>query len=143
MQELNAVVHRMNSHGARVTDVVIEAMNFQKGLSRDERLIEMQKHYGFATREHLTGWNKYDENIGVASMVTSFVKQEIELPWALLEALLHYVGMRVYSGTNTDSMAASNNFTSKFELSCERFKLNGLQVQPELQNPNFDARGWR
>lgn len=82
MQELNAVVHRMNSHGARVTDVVIEAMNFQKGLARDERLLEMQKHYGFATREHLTGWNKYDENIGIPSMLTSFVKGEIELPWA-------------------------------------------------------------
>jgi hypothetical protein len=81
MQELNAVVFRMNST-ANVSDVVIEAMNFQKGLSRDERLMEMSRHYGFAMREHLTGWNKYDEDIGIASMVTSFVKGEIELPWA-------------------------------------------------------------
>jgi hypothetical protein len=71
----------MNTTG-RVSDVVVEAMNFQRGLSRDERLMEMQRHYGFATREHLTGLNKYDEDIGVASMVTSFIKGEIELPWA-------------------------------------------------------------
>lgn len=81
MQELNSVVSSMNLTG-RVTDVVIESMNFQKGLARDERLIDMQRHHGFALREHLTGWNKYDENVGVASMVTSFVKGEIELPWA-------------------------------------------------------------
>ena len=81
MQELNHVVFSMNTR-ARVTDVVIEAMNFQRGLSRDERLMEMQKAYGFAVREHLTGLNKYDEDIGVASMVTSFIKGEIELPWA-------------------------------------------------------------
>lgn len=81
MQELNQVVFRMNTT-ARVTDVVVEAMNFQRGLSRDERLMDMKSHYGFAVREHLTGLNKYDEDIGVASMVTSFIKGEIELPWA-------------------------------------------------------------
>ena len=81
MQELNHVVYNMNL-SATVSDVVIEAMNFQRGLSRDERLIEMAKHYGFATREHLTGLNKYDEDIGIASMVTSFIKGEIILPWA-------------------------------------------------------------
>jgi hypothetical protein len=81
MQELNHVVYNMNL-SATVSDVVIEAMNFQRGLSRDERLIEMAKHYGFATREHLTGMNKYDEDIGIASMVTSFIKGEIILPWA-------------------------------------------------------------
>jgi hypothetical protein len=81
MQELNQVIALMNQTG-RVTDVVIETMNFQRGLARDERLLEMRQHYGFAMREHLTGWNKYDEDIGVASMVTSFIKREIELPWA-------------------------------------------------------------
>lgn len=91
MQELNQVVWSM-SQAAQVTDVVIEAMNFQRGLSRDERLLEMATHYGFATREHLTGWNKYDEDIGVASMVTSFVKGEIELPWADDEYTRHEIG---------------------------------------------------
>lgn len=91
MQELNAVVVAMNTT-ARVTDVSIEAMNFQRGLSRDERLLEMAQHYGFATREHLTGWNKYDENIGIASMVTSFIKGEIELPWAEDDYTRHEIG---------------------------------------------------
>jgi hypothetical protein len=82
MEELNAVIGSVTLTGARVTDVIIEAMNFQRGLARDERLLDMQKHYGFALREHLTGINKYDENIGVPSMCGSFLRGEIVLPWA-------------------------------------------------------------
>jgi hypothetical protein len=81
MQALDSVVSSCNLTG-RVTDVVIETKNFQAGLARDERLLEMQAHYGFALREHLTGWNKYDESVGVASMCESFMRQEIVLPWA-------------------------------------------------------------
>ncbi len=80
MDELKAVVRWCADAGAQVTDVVIEAKNFQAGLSRDERLEEMRREYGFQVQEHLTGLNKYDENIGVASMATSFVKREIVLP---------------------------------------------------------------
>lgn len=80
MAELEAVVRWCVDAGALVTDVVIEAKNFQAGLSRDERLEEMRIKYGFQVQEHLTGLNKYDENIGVASMATSFVKREIVLP---------------------------------------------------------------
>lgn len=69
-------------NGASVSDVVIEAMVFQKGLSRDERLIEMTQRYGFRVREHLTGVNKYDETIGVPSMALSFMRSEIDIPYA-------------------------------------------------------------
>jgi hypothetical protein len=81
MQCVNDVVAWCNLSGY-VTDVVVESMNFQRGLARDERLLDMQAHYGFALREHLTGWNKYDENIGVASMCESFLREEIVIPWA-------------------------------------------------------------
>ena len=69
-------------NGSSVTDVIIEAMVFQKGLSRDERLIEMTQRYGFRVREHLTGINKYDETIGVPSMALSFMRGDIEIPYA-------------------------------------------------------------
>lgn len=82
MAALGETVEWCNVAGGRVTDVVIESMVFQKGLARDERLQELSQWHGFACREHLTGWNKYDENIGVASMVSSFLSGEIVLPWA-------------------------------------------------------------
>ena len=82
MDELGQTVMRMRAMDVRVTDVVIETMNFQKGLGRDERLIQLQREYGFRIREHLTGWNKYDEDIGIASMAMSFRLGEIVLPFA-------------------------------------------------------------
>lgn len=82
MAALGETVEWCNISGGRVSDVVIESMVFQRGLARDERLQDLSRWHGFATREHLTGWNKYDENIGVASMVSSFLSGEIVLPWA-------------------------------------------------------------
>jgi hypothetical protein len=82
MAALGETVEWCNISGGRVSDVVIESMVFQRGLARDERLQDLSRWHGFACREHLTGWNKYDENIGVASMVSSFLSGEIVLPWA-------------------------------------------------------------
>jgi hypothetical protein len=73
---------RCQRNGATVSDVVIEAMVFQKGLARDERLIEMTEEYGFRIREHLTGVNKYDETIGVPSMALSFMRGEMDIAYA-------------------------------------------------------------
>jgi len=78
-------------NGASVSDVVIEAMVFQKGLSRDERLIEMTHQYGFRVREHLTGVNKYNETIGVPSMALSFMRGEIDIPYADDKSTRHMV----------------------------------------------------
>ena len=75
-------IQRCMQNGCTVSDVIIEAMVFQKGLSRDERLIEMTERYGFRVREHLTGVNKYDETIGIPSMALSFMRGEIDIPYA-------------------------------------------------------------
>lgn len=72
----------LQSKGYTVTDLVIEAKNFQAGLARDERLQELATQWGFRISEHLTGVNKYDENIGVYSMTQSFAKGEIDIPYA-------------------------------------------------------------
>jgi hypothetical protein len=70
---------------------------------------------------------------------------EIGLPWGLLEALLYYVGMRSFSGTPAvaDNNQEGTSYWKKFEASCERYKTNGLQIQPDMENNNFDAKGWR
>lgn len=75
-------VRFVSMKGAHVTDVVIEAMAFQRGLIHDENLLALRDEYGFAIRDHLTGWNKYDPDIGIPSMAESFNKREIVLPWA-------------------------------------------------------------
>lgn len=64
-----------------ISDLIIESMNFQRGLARDERLKELRAEFGFTMREHLTGLNKYDSNIGIASMAGSFEAGFIDLPY--------------------------------------------------------------
>lgn len=82
MNVLEELCHQFSTNGCYVSDVIIETMAFQKGLVEDQALKRVQKRFGFQVREHLTGVNKYDENIGVPSMVTNFIREEIDLPWA-------------------------------------------------------------
>lgn len=80
--ELEDLVARCHLEGvAKVTDVVIESMAFQKGLLTDERMMAMRRQYGFRILPHETGNNKYDRDLGVPQMVYSLLREEIEWPW--------------------------------------------------------------
>jgi hypothetical protein len=91
MGALESVVRWCNTTGT-VTNVIIEDKNFQLGLKNDERLRDMARTYGFAIPGHMTGWNKYDPDIGVASMTTSFIRREIKIPWSPDEQTRHVMG---------------------------------------------------
>jgi hypothetical protein len=86
MIRLEMMIIRLQARGGRITDVVVEANNFQRGLARDERFKDLSEKYGFAMREHLTNISKYDADIGVPSMVSTFLKREIDIPYAPEEA---------------------------------------------------------
>jgi hypothetical protein len=79
MDRLEGMLINLKARKGHVSDVVIETMNFQRGLARDERLRDMSTRWGFAMREHLTGVNKYDADIGVPSMVSTFLKKEVDI----------------------------------------------------------------
>lgn len=85
-QEILAVLEdqicTVRAGGGFVSDVVIEENAFQKGLCNDLQLEGLRQQYGFAVRPHTTGSNKYDENIGVPSMVHTFLRKQVHLPWA-------------------------------------------------------------
>jgi hypothetical protein len=65
----------------RFRELIIEVNAFQRGLARDDRLANLSRLRGFQVRSHTTGLNKLDENLGVASMATSFHLGEITIPW--------------------------------------------------------------
>ena len=67
--------------GATIGRVIIESKNFQQGLARDERLLKLSAAYNFELYEHLTGINKWDEDIGVLSMLHTFKAREFDFPW--------------------------------------------------------------
>lgn len=65
----------------RITHLIVEAKNFQRGLARDERLIALCRSYNCEIVEHLTGINKYDADIGIRSMAGDWKAGSIELPY--------------------------------------------------------------
>ena len=79
---LESVIMQWHSLGHQVTDVVIEANSFQKGMILDDRLLELQSKWGVRVRGHNTGKNKYDENHGIPQIPLSMGRGLVEIPWA-------------------------------------------------------------
>jgi hypothetical protein len=75
------VCERMLAIGMNPTTLVIESMAFQKGLMEDEAFIELARKYGLRLESHETGLNKYDEDIGMASLASSVENGSIDIPW--------------------------------------------------------------
>lgn len=90
--QVRLAVEHAAATGGVVTDLIIEKNNFQSGLMFEESLLELQREYGFNLRPHNTGMNKYDDEVGVASMATSFVRDEIVTPWASDDLTRHWTG---------------------------------------------------
>ena len=63
-------------------DLVTETNSWQRGLAEDDRLKDIAQRFGFRIHTHVTGTNKYDEDLGVARMPSSFIKHEIVFPGA-------------------------------------------------------------
>jgi hypothetical protein len=63
------------------SDLIMEAVAFQKGLARDQRLREMADRAGFRIHEHDTNVNKISQSYGVMAMAGAFQRREIVLPW--------------------------------------------------------------
>jgi len=74
-----------------VNYVVVEANAFQKGLASDRQLLDLQDRYGFSIRSHLTGDNKYDESIGLASMARDCRLGLIEVPYSEDQRTRHWI----------------------------------------------------
>lgn len=79
---IESVVQRVKARGFTTTMLVIEAMAFQKGLMEDEFITDVARRHGMRLESHLTGINKYDENIGIPSMASSFEAGAFDLPYA-------------------------------------------------------------
>jgi len=80
--QVRLAVEHATLTGGVVSDVIVEANNFQRGLVFEETFLDLKREYGFNVRPHQTNINKYDDEIGVASMATSFVRGEVVTAWA-------------------------------------------------------------
>lgn len=64
----------------KIAELRIEAMNFQRGLARDERLVKLCEAEGVTMHEHMTNVNKYDQSIGISSMASDWESGKMLVP---------------------------------------------------------------
>ena len=79
---IDQVASDLKAKGWRTTMLVIEAMAFQKGLMEDEAIKDVAARHGMRLESHMTGLNKYDEEVGVPSMASSVESGLIDLPYS-------------------------------------------------------------
>ena len=65
---------------------VIEGNAIQGGIAKSDRVTQMAEKYGFLVLPHQTGKNKQDEQIGVASMASTFMAKHVHIPYGTQEA---------------------------------------------------------
>lgn len=80
--QIEELCHQFHTEEHPVTDLIIEDKAFQKGMMEDTKLHELIARFGFRVTGHNTGADKNDENIGIPQMPFSFLRQEIDLPYA-------------------------------------------------------------
>lgn len=73
---------RYSTQESVVSLVVVEDKAFQKGLLQDDRMMEVQRRFGFRLVPNTTGREKVDPDIGVPAMPMAMVRREITIPWA-------------------------------------------------------------
>lgn len=78
---------RFTTPTSRIEEVVIEDKAFQRGLLRDDQLIEMQRRFGFRIVPNTTGGEKADPDIGVGALPAAMIREEITIPAATEDSI--------------------------------------------------------
>lgn len=74
--------HRWSTPTSWIEFVVVEDKAFQKGILQEDRMVELQRRFGFRVMPNTTGKEKTDKDIGVPSMQVPMRRGEITIPWA-------------------------------------------------------------
>ena len=75
------------------------------------------------------------------SMVTS-ASGEVELPYAMLEALLHYVGYRAHGSVNGNVDKENNTHYMRLEKSCALLLSEGYEIDTLNISSSVQAKGF-
>jgi hypothetical protein len=66
----------------------------------------------------------------------------LDLPYQLLEALLHYIGYRGHSTVTADVKAENNTHYIRFIKSCDDVLTQGLILPDDMESYTFEQRGF-
>lgn len=63
------------------TMLIIEKNALQRGIARDDRMVQLSKDFHFAIEEHETGMNKTDPIWGIGAMAGDYMRGKVRIPW--------------------------------------------------------------
>ena len=81
-------------------------------------------------------------NYRAAPKFLTFEKQPIPLPLQYFEALFNYVGYRAHASVDGDIKAENNTHFMRFDQSCKRIGIQGLQNEDSMQIFKLEERGF-
>lgn len=77
-----------------------------------------------------------------APPIVTTVTDEIELPYAMLEALLHYIGYRAHGSVNGNVDKENNTHYMRFEKSCGLLVTEGYEIDSHNISSSVQAKGF-
>lgn len=87
------VLHWHRPGVSNVKWVIVETKGMQQGIATDDRMLELQAQIGFEIVEQVTGWDKRDEDFGVAQMGRSMSRSELDFPAGDMESMNRFVSL--------------------------------------------------
>ena len=77
-----------------------------------------------------------------APELVSSVNDEIQIPYAMLEALLHYIGYRAHGSVNGEINAEQNTHYMRFDKSCALLLSEGYETDALNVSDSVSKRGF-
>lgn len=77
-----------------------------------------------------------------APILLKTMNDTVDIPIALLEALLHYIGYRAHAALNGNIDSENNTHYSRFEKSCNEAMLQGFGSAVDLTNVSIETKGY-
>jgi len=77
-----------------------------------------------------------------APIIVTGTNDEVELPYAMLEALLHYIGYRAHGSVNGNVDKENNTHYMRFEKSCALLVSEGYEIDTLNISSSVQAKGF-
>jgi hypothetical protein len=117
-----------------------------KELTTQSVVEDEQYDYSLLSYNTILLTNPQDEFLTVvykaAPPIVYSVEDEIDIPYAMLEALLHYIGYRAHGSINGNINQENNTHYMRFDKSCNLLAKEGYVVEPLVDTRAVEHKGF-
>jgi hypothetical protein len=78
----------------------------------------------------------------IVNAATDLTQVEVDIPYDLLQPLLHFVGARLLNGVGKDSLNAHMMLMQQYEAMCQQLEQRRVFDRDALYNTRLEDAGW-